>query len=505
MAKAIMLGAVSSGCGKTTITLGLIAALRARGLKVQAFKVGPDYIDTSYHAIASGRPSHNLDNWLVPSVKLRALFESSIGDADIAIVEGVMGLYDGGRLGISSTAEIAKLLDVPIALVIDAKSIGASAAAIALGFRAFDCDVEIAGVILNRLGSSTHQSMIEDALSSIGMKCFGGLRRDQTLAIPERHLGLLQSIENETSELIDRLRAAVETQLDLDALLDVAAPIYPKSGEIKKPRHSCKIGIARDEAFSFYYPASLAELEMRGAELIEFSPLHDERLPQVDGLIPGEIKKPRHSCKIGIARDEAFSFYYPASLAELEMRGAELIEFSPLHDERLPQVDGLILGGGYPEMFASQLESNATMREDIRRAAADGMPICAECGGYMYLMRELIDFDGRAHEMCGVISSRAAMNDRLQMVGYVAAELLGDCSIGRRGERVHAHEFHFSSVIEDDPTVERLFRCTRLRTGAKYDAGIVKGNVVGSYLHLHFAGCPSVAKRFISVIQRLRP
>ena len=448
MAKAIMLGAVSSGCGKTTITLGLIAALRARGLKVQAFKVGPDYIDTSYHAIASGRPSHNLDNWLVPSVKLRALFESSIGDADIAIVEGVMGLYDGGRLGISSTAEIAKLLDVPIALVIDAKSIGASAAAIALGFRAFDCDVEIAGVILNRLGSSTHQSMIEDALSSIGMKCFGGLRRDQTLAIPERHLGLLQSIENETSELIDRLRAAVETQLDLDALLDVAAPIYPKSGEIKKPRHSCKIGIARDEAFSFYYPASLAELEQRGAELIEFSPLHDERLPQVDGLI---------------------------------------------------------LGGGYPEMFASQLESNATMREDIRRAAADGMPICAECGGYMYLMRELIDFDGRAHEMCGVISSRAAMNDRLQMVGYVAAELLGDCSIGRRGERVHAHEFHFSSVIEDDPTVERLFRCTRLRTGAKYDAGIVKGNVVGSYLHLHFAGCPSVAKRFISVIQRLRP
>ena len=448
MAKAIMLGAVSSGCGKTTITLGLIAALRARGLKVQAFKVGPDYIDTSYHAIASGRPSHNLDNWLVPSVKLRALFESSIGDADIAIIEGVMGLYDGGRLGISSTAEIAKLLDVPIALVIDAKSIGASAAAIALGFRAFDCDVDIAGVILNRLGSSTHQSMIEDALSSIGMKCFGGLRRDQTLAIPERHLGLLQSIENETSELIERLRAAVETQLDLDALLDVAAPIYPKSGEIKKPRHSCKIGIARDEAFSFYYPASLAELEMRGAELIEFSPLHDERLPQVDGLI---------------------------------------------------------LGGGYPEMFASQLESNATMREDIRRAAADGMPICAECGGYMYLMRELIDFDGRAHEMCGVISSRAAMNDRLQMVGYVEAELLGDCSIGRRGERVHAHEFHFSSVIEDDPTVERLFRCTRLRTGAKYDAGIVKGNVVGSYLHLHFAGCPSVAKRFISVIQRLRP
>ncbi len=438
MAKAIVLGAVSSGSGKTTVTLGLIAALRARGLIVQSFKVGPDYIDTAYHSIAAERPSHNLDSRLIPIDKLRAIFESSLGDADVAIIEGVMGLYDGGRGGISSTAEIAKQLGIPVVLIIDAKSIGASAAAIALGFREFDRNVNLVGVILNRIGSSTHQKMIEDALGSIDMKCFGALRRDRQFTIPERHLGLLLPTENSEFTFLNELRAAIEEQLDLDALLDVAVSIEPRIVETKKSR----------SAF-----------------------------------------------KIGVAKDEAFSFYYPASLVELEMRGAEIVEFSPLHDAKLPKVDALLLGGGYPEMFASELEANSAMREEIRRAASEGMPIFAECGGYMYLMRELIGFDGRRFEMCGVLSSRAAMNDRLQMVGYVDAELLADCMLGQRGERLHAHEFHFSSVIDDDPSAMKIFRCTRLRTGEIYEVGVIKNNVVGSYLHFHFAGCPHLFYR----------
>ena len=443
MSKALVIGAASSGSGKTTITLGLIAALRARGLTVQSYKVGPDYIDTGWHAQASDRAAHNLDSWLIPTGKLCSIFENTIGDADVAIVEGVMGLYDGGRRGISSTAEIAKLLGAPVVLVIDAKSIGASAAAIALGFREFDRGVEIAGVILNRLGSSTHQAMIEDALSKIGIRSFGGLRRDEKFSIPERHLGLLTAEENPSVDFLSALRGAVELSIDIDGLLTNAATVE------KSP------------------------------------PLRFDAIKKI--------------CRIGIARDAAFSFYYPESLSELERRGAQLIEFSPLHDERLPDVDGLILGGGYPEMHASTLEKNLAMRQSIRRAASDGMPIYAECGGYMYLMRELIGFDGRRYEMCGVFDGRATMNERLQMVGYVEAEILSDCVIGRRGDRVRAHEFHFSS-IDGDLSAKKIFRCTRLRTEKIYNAGSVEKNAVGSYLHLHFAGCPSVADHFVGAV-----
>ena len=439
VSKVLVIGAVSSGCGKTTLTLGLMAALRVRGLTVQSYKVGPDYIDTSYHALASGRPSHNLDSWLVPINKLRSIFESAIGDADIAIVEGVMGLYDGGRRGISSTAEIAKLLNAPVVLVVDAKSIGASAAAIALGFREYDRELELAGVLLNRIGSPTHRQMIEDALSAINIKCFGALKRDERFVIPERHLGLLMADENPSLDFIEELGRAVEAQIDVDGLIDSAREIILS--------------------------------------------------PTVERLTVDK------KCRIGIARDEAFSFYYPESLMELKRLGAELTEFSPLHDEILPTVDGLILGGGYPEMFASELERNVSMRQSIAKAASTGMPIYAECGGYMYLMRELIGFDGRRYEMCGVFDGRAAMNERLQMVGYMEAELMSDCVIGRRGDVVRAHEFHFSSA---DVDAKKIFRCTRLRTEKVYEAGAVKGNVVGSYLHLHFAGCPTVAKNFIS-------
>ena len=440
-----MIAATQSGSGKTTLTVGLLAALKNRGLNVQAYKVGPDYIDTGWHESACGKISHNLDAWLVGSDNVKKIFVDTSRGADIAIVEGVMGLYDGGRNGISSTAEISKLIDAPVVLVIDAKSMGTSAAAIALGFREFDKSVNIAGVILNRLGSDSHRDMIADALDSIGIKIFGAIRRNDEFTLPERHLGLVPTSEHQACNALQKICAAVENQVDVDGLIELA-----------------NLG-TRDEGLG------TSELEIR----------HTSRI------------------KIAVARDEAFNFYYGAALAELENFGAEIIFFSPLEDEHLPEgVSGLIIGGGFPEMFAARLEQNKSLRAEIFRAVEEGMPIFAECGGFMYLMREVVDFDGKIFRMCGVIDGVASMTNKLQTVGYVDAKILRDCAIGSAGEKIHAHEFHFSTA-EISAAEEKIFHCTKLRTGKQFAAGVVKKNVVASYLHIHFVGCPNVAKNFV--------
>ena len=436
----LIIAATQSGCGKTTITVGLLAALKNRGLNVQPYKVGPDYIDTGWHTLAVGKISHNLDSWLVGANKLTEIFADTSRGADISVVEGVMGLYDGGRGGISSTAEISKLLNTPVVLIIDAKSMGTSAAAIALGFREFDRTINLAGVILNRLGSDSHKQMIVDALNAQGIKCFGALKCNDEFRLPERHLGLVPTSEHQASDVLKKICAAVENQIDVDALIELAKNSAPLKN------------FTRAEKFS----------------------------PTV---------------KIGIARDAAFNFYYGASLRELERFGAEIVYFSPLDDETLPQVDGLIIGGGFPEMFATRLERNKKIRTAIFHAAEDGLPIFAECGGFMYLMRNLVDFSGKSFEMCGVLDGSATMTDKLQTVGYVEAELLRDCIIGTAGDKLHAHEFHFSTADTSD---EKIFCCKKLRTGKEYFAGAVKKNVVASYLHVHFAGCPHVAEKFIA-------
>ncbi len=443
----IVIAATQSGAGKTTITCGIIAALRKRGLKVQAYKVGPDYIDTGFHEVAAGRPAQNLDSWLVGNDKLGEIFYSTYGDADIAIIEGVMGLYDGGRGGISSTAEVAKILNAPVILVIDAKSAGTSVAATALGFREYDKDVNLAGVILNRIGSASHEKIITDALADIGIKCFGAVKRDDEIILPSRHLGLVQAAENNFADVVNKIGEKISAQINLDALITLAEKVS---------------------------------------------------LPFTSYLLPSTLYP--LPAKIGVARDEAFSFYYAESLRELEKLGAELIFFSPLHDEQLPKVDGLILGGGYPELYAAQLEGNKKIRTEIKRAAENGMPIFAECGGYMYLMNFLTDFDGKIYEMCGVIPNQAVMTDKLQTVGYVEATLDRDCVIGKRGDKLHAHEFHFSTA--GDNAAGKIFHCEKLRTGAKYFAGYADKNIAASYLHIHFAGCPDAAKNFISACQK---
>lgn len=429
----IIFSATSSGCGKTTIVAGILAALKNRGIKAQSYKIGPDYIDPGYHRVASGVAVHNLDSWLVPPEKLKQIFFETSRNADMSIIEGVMGLYDGGSNGISSTAEISKLLDVPVILILDVKSQGISAAATAFGFKNFDPNVKFAGVILNRVGSDSHRKMIEDELKKIGIESFGALKRDESLKIPERHLGLVTASESdEIFESIEKIRIAVENQIDIDKILE-------SIGFEKKPR-------------------------------------------------------------IAVARDEVFSFYYPESLSVLEKFGAELIFFSPLRDEKIPECDGLIIGGGFPEMFAEQLEKNSTMRESILTASKNFLPIIAECGGFMYLSKSITDFDGRIFEMAGVFDTRVEMEKKLQTVGYISATLQIDSIIGLTGENFHAHEFHFSKEI--DSNENPLFECERVRNGQKYFAGRVEKNSIGSYLHFHFAGSESIAKNFVEACKK---
>ena len=441
----LVIAATQSGSGKTTITTGIIAALRRRGLIVQSYKIGPDYIDPGYHSLASGRSAHNLDSWLVSNDKLKEIFIQTSQNADIAIIEGVMGLYDGGRNGISSTAEIAKLLNAPVILVIDAKSMGASAAAVALGFREYDRDVNFAGVILNRIGSDNHKKMIEEALSEINIKSFGEIKRDNNLKTPERHLGLLPTSENETEELIKNIAGAINSQVNIDELIEIA----------------------------------------KTAPALYFKNAPKFRIPNTTFRI-----------KIAVANDEAFNFYYPESLRVLEDLGAEIVKFSPLQDKNIPNVDGLIIGGGFPEMFAAQLEANISMRESIKTAVSKGLPTFAECGGYMYLMNEVIDFEGKSYKMVGAINNSAKMNNKLQMVGYVEAKLINDCILGKAGDVFHAHEFHFSNELNNNG--QSALKCVKMRNDEKYFAGFVNDNIVASYLHIHFAGCVEAAKHFMS-------
>ncbi len=483
----IIIAATQSGAGKTTITSGILAALVKRGLNVQAYKVGPDYIDTGFHEIASGKPSHNLDSWLVGENKLREIFFHGSRRAEIALIEGVMGLYDGGVAGVSSTAQIAQILQIPVVLVIDVKSMGTSAAAVALGFREFDKNINLAGVILNRVGSDSHKKIIVDALDKLNIKCFGAIKRDAEFVLPERHLGLVPTAENNFAEVIEKICATVESEVDIDALIKIAnAASNVAIPTDKKIFPTCQNSVDKD--------SNCATVE---------SEVDTDKIIEVANSVTTPIKKSltanRYNLtpKIAVAKDSAFNFYYEESLHELKKRGAELIYFSPLDDEKLPEnISGLIIGGGFPEMFAEKLQANKKIRRAIREAAEKNFPIFAECGGFMYLMNSITNFDGKNFEMCGVIPACAVMTDKLQTVGYIDAEILSDCIIGKAGDKLHAHEFHFSTA--EISTDKNIFNCKRMRTGKIYRAGFFTKNIVASYLHIHFAGCQSAAENFVN-------
>lgn len=455
----VLIAAAGSGAGKTTLAAGLMALLARQGCRVQPFKAGPDYIDPGYHSLACGRVSRNLDPWWFDGDGLRELFLRAVAGADLAVIEGVMGLFDGchGRDDSGSSAELARLLATPVVLVVDAWGMGRSAAALVHGCATFDPRVAVRGVIFNRVAGPRHYEILREAVQGVaGVRVLGCLPREESLAWPERHLGLVAAPEQGgLPGLLDRLAARLSETVDLDALWEVAReapPLNPLSAERR------------------LFPSA------------------------GDGSGAGEPA--RFTCRVAVARDEAFHFYYQDGLDYLAACGAELVPFSPKDDTALPEgIDGLYIGGGFPEVFAADLAANEGMKAAVRRAAARGMPVYAECGGLMYLTEAIVTRDGSRRAMAGVLPGWCEMRERLAGLGYVEGELLADTILGCRGERVRGHEFHYS-VWRSERLVPPAYRLHGRRRHGEGD-GYAGGRVLASYLHLHFAANPAAARRFV--------
>jgi cobyrinic acid a,c-diamide synthase len=435
----VVIAGTSSGAGKTTVASGLIGALRARGRVVQGFKVGPDYIDPSYHALASGRPGRNLDAFLSGPELIAPLFRHGGFGADIAVIEGVMGLFDGasGRGELASTAHVAKLLKAPVVLVVDGSAMARSAAAIVHGFMSFDPELTLAGVVFNRVGSDGHEQLLREAVEPLGVPVLGALRRDEQIVAPERHLGLVPAGEREP-----RAAAALTT---------------------------------------------LADVIARAVDLEAV-----ERLARAGPGLPGPVWSAESDevarARIAIARGPAFSFHYEENLELLRGAGAELLPFDPVADETLPERAGaLILAGGFPEIFGAELAANVGLRTQVAAFAAAGRPVLAECGGLLYLLDAL---DGES--MCGVIRGEARMVGSLTL-GYRQAEAATATPWLAAGSRVRGHEFHYSAVKTPVPAAPAWQLSAR---GMTRPEGIVAGAVQASYLHVHWAATPELAARF---------
>jgi cobyrinic acid a,c-diamide synthase len=444
----LVVAGTASGVGKTTVVVGLIAALRARGLRVAAFKCGPDYLDPTYHGRAAGTACHNVDGWMMGQEAVLRTFVRGTRDADIAIVEGVMGLYDGASPTSEegSTAEIAKWLQAPVLLVVDTRGMARTVAAIAQGFAGFDRALNLCGIVCNRVGSRGHLDLLRRTDASPPV--VGGLPVEPRYAFPERHLGL-HTADRQTvpDAILDPWGPLVEQWFDLSAILEMAraAPSL-SNGEEPEP------------------PAS-----------------------------PPRHRRPR----IGLAFDEAFHFYYEDNLARLEGLGAELARFSPVHDGRLPDVDGLYFGGGYPETVAAALAGNRPMVEAVRRFAEQGGPIYAECGGLMYLAREIRTRDGQCHAMVGLIAGDVVVHDRLQALGYVEVETRSPTILGPAGLRFRGHQFRYSELTSLPDDGDRRYLVRRRRDGALQEEGFATRNVLASYVHAHWASNPDAAQGFV--------
>ena len=461
---AFLIGGTASGSGKTTLTLGILAALKARGLTVQPFKCGPDFIDPSLHKMVTGQVSSNLDLRMCGQEFCRNTFHRRLleqGSGVIGVVEGVMGLFDGGS---SSSAALAEALALPVVLVIDARSAAESVAAMLKGFEVYIPRVQIKGVIFNRVGSVRHVELIRGAVEqSCQARILGFFPRDIRFEIPDRHLGLYMGDEAPlNADQLAGLIAAVEKHIDLDALLSLSA------GRCSQP----VVSSPQYQAMSF--PPSLAPTS------------------------PG--RPLRHPLKLAVARDLPFCFYYEDNLAILEKTGFELLQFSPLHDQKLPEgIDALYLGGGYPELHAEGLSRNVAMRTAIGAWAHGGGVIHAECGGFMYLCEELIDLEGKAHAMAGVFPATVRMQSRLSRLGYRQPYLRMDCLWGKKGEVLYGHEFHYSIIDRMAPDVETIYQLEDGRT-----EGFKVGNAVGGYLHLHFGRTEKNVDAFYNYIWQMQ-
>jgi len=464
----IIIAGTHSGVGKTTLTLGVILALRKRGINVQAFKAGPDYIDPAYHTKGSGKICANLDSWLLSKDALRELFKRRAKEADITVIEGVMGLYDGLKdTELGSTGHLAKILDCPVILIVDGRSLSRSAAATALGYKEFDKEVDIAGIILNNIAGASHYSYIKAAIERrTKIPVLGYLPRDPGLKLPERHLGLIP-IEEKRLDIVfyQKLLKLVRDNINLTRLLEIAMRARP-----------------------FFY----------NKEKI-FTP---HLLPPRNLSLEGAGFKssyPKNRVTIAVAKDEAFNFYYQDNLDILSHLGANIIAFSPLRDRELPNgIDGLYIGGGFPELFASALSKNKSLKRSIYQGAEEGLPIYAECGGLMYLVKYLIDFKKRKFPMVGIFDASVKMADRLRALGYVNIEVCKDNILSKKGVNIKAHVFHWSYLDRFSRKENFAYRVNKDKGKIFFD-GLTRWNTLASYSHLHFGSNPGSAKKFIGV------
>jgi cobyrinic acid a,c-diamide synthase len=440
----LLIAAPMSGSGKTTITAGLLAAFAARGLHVAAFKVGPDYIDPTYHALATGRPSYNLDTWLLPPDRVLNLFLHRAKNADLALIEGMMGLFDGysGADDTGSAAHVARTISTPVILVLNVEAMGGSAAAVVQGFRDFDLRVQLAGVILNKVGGEAHARLIQTAIGR-SVPVLGYLAADERLRLPERHLGLIPALEVERwQSWLATVREKIAATLDLDRLLEVA--------------HSASaLAQPKDDLFTLSAPRAT----------------------------------------IAVARDAAFSFLYDDTLDLLRAAGAKLALFSPLEDATLPEgTQAIYLCGGFPERYAAALAANTPMQAAIRAAFTAQLPIYAECGGLMYLTEGIVDEHDNTYPMVGLLKGKSIVTPHLN-IGYREVSTRHDSWLWRAGEILRGHEFHYSTWQAGSEASAYALE------GERFEGAQI-GSLIASYLHLHFLACPDLAYRFVEAASK---
>ncbi|RKX61901.1 MAG: cobyrinate a,c-diamide synthase [Thermodesulfobacteriota bacterium] len=456
----ILIAGTHSGCGKTTVTLAIMAALKKRGLKVAPFKVGPDFIDPGHHASVCGCPSHNLDGWILNKSSVQKLYSQYCTGADVSVIEGVMGLFDGagGTSESGSTAEIAKWLDLPILLIVDVIGMARSVAALVKGYLGFDSGIRFAGVVLNKTGSKRHAALLKEALSPMGLSWTGTLFRNQDMDLPSRHLGLITAEEGGLeAEQADLFSIWFEKGCDLNSLL-------------KTIRQNKK--------------------DIRPADQTE-----TKKDPGIS---------PSRPVRIAVAKDEAFCFYYQANLDILEKFGAEIVFFSPLRDHSLPSgVQGLYLGGGYPELHAETLSRNRDLREEILTKAQENLPIYAECGGFLYLCRGLVQKEEPRQEYpwIGLFPFMVNIQKRRYALGYREIILKKDTILGPAGTKIRGHEFHYSNLVEpisQDKSILSVYEVRNAGNSLLAPEGYAWNNTLASYIHLHFGSCPDAAKNFVA-------
>ncbi|PKA19010.1 cobyrinate a,c-diamide synthase [Leptospira haakeii] len=449
----ILISGTGSGTGKTTLTIALTKSLQAKGLKVSVFKCGPDYLDPGYHSFVTGKTCQNLDGWLMGKESVLSSFVSASQGSDIAIIEGVMGLFDGHSPNseAGSTAEIAKWLEAPTLILIDASGMAATFSAIASGIKNYDLQVPIQGFIANFIGSKNHLSIIEAA--SIPLTILGGFPKSNDYSFPERHLGLRTAGPDIlTEEKLSYWRNLSEEWLDLNKILKIANSAPPL--------------------------------------LVEK---------------PIEAQAKQKDCKIGVAYDEAFHFYYEENFKKLKEEGAELVFFSPLKDTKLPEVDGLYFGGGYPELFADPLSKNKYLIQEIRNFANSERPIYAECGGLMYLSSEIQTVEEKNFPMVGLIPGKAVMGPKLKSLGYVEVHTEKRTILGEAGIRFRGHQFRYSDlIIENEDESLFSYHIRKRKSEQTIREGYTVSNVLASYVHAHWASNPEIPKNFIASCRRFK-